>query len=147
MNFDVFLYSIDASSGIESTYSSELTTNSQMYSRTSCVLMGYYYEAVELNVTESGYYSIMSNSTINTYGYIYNNSFDTFNPTMNLVKEDDNSGCDGQFKFMIQLQKNTSYTLVVTTYSENVTGVFWVVIYGPNNVSFTRISKYLYLFL
>jgi hypothetical protein len=54
------LNSIDASIGVESTYSSELTVNSSVYSYTGCGTLDFYYEVLELIVKETGYYSFSS---------------------------------------------------------------------------------------
>lgn len=128
---------------IQSTYySSELTSDSQNYSRTGCWTLEYYYEAIEINVSETGGYSIISNSTMNTYGYIYENNFDVFNLTKNLIAEDDESGCDDhQFKLTKQLRVETRYILIVTTFDPNRFETFSVVVIGPKNVSFNRISE------
>jgi len=125
-------------------YSSELNASSPTYARTGCLEGNYFYEAVEVKVVETGNYSLGTNSTMDTYGYIYKNSFDPTFVTVNLLLEDDQSYRNDQFKLIIPLQVNTTYILVVTTYSLNVTGMFSVLVSGPNNVSLNRISKYLY---
>lgn len=132
---------IDVSMSIQSTYSSKLTANSHIYSRTGCGLSNYYYEAIEIYVSETGDYSITINSTFNTCGYIYNNSFDVFNLTKNLIVEDDNSGYEKQFEFVKTLQINIIYILIVTTYVPRNLGNFSLLIIGSKHVSFNRISK------
>jgi hypothetical protein len=128
-------------------YSLALTTKSEVYARTGCDGSNYYYAAIQMNVIESGCYSVESNSTIDIYGYIYKNNFDPFNPTKNLLSQNDGNLNNTQFKFMISLQVNTTYVLVVATYQPSVTGTFSVFVSGPNNVSLNRISEYLYFFL
>lgn len=95
-----------------------------------------------MTVTETGRYSLGTNSTIDTYGYIYKNRFDPADPFVNLISEDDQSYRNNQFKIVTSLQINITYILVVTTYSPNVTGMFTVIVIGPNNVKFNHISKY-----
>jgi hypothetical protein len=130
----------------QSMYSSMLTANTQTYSRV-CGRTNYYYETIQVNVQETGNYSFGSISSIETYGYIYNNSFDPFNPTKNLVLQD-GYGCGiYQFQLTARLQLNTTYVLVVTTFFPNVQGNFSVHVTGPNNVRLNRISEYLYFFL
>ncbi len=133
---------------IQAIYSSKLTMSGQIYVRTRCGPANYYYDAVEVNVIETGYYIIISNSTIDTYGYIYANNFDVFNSRMNLILDNDNSGCNQQFKILIRLQVNTTYILVVTTSYTNVTGALSVLVFGPSNVSMNHISnsEFLYFF-
>jgi len=94
-------------------------------------------------VIEGGCYNLISNSTIDTYGYIYKNYFYSIDSTINLVSENDRGFRSNQFELITQLQTNTKYILVVTTNDPNVTGVFSLLVTGPKNVKFNRISKYL----
>lgn len=116
--------------------------NDQLYSRIGCGPVNYYYEAVEINVIETGYYIIVSDTTIDIYGSIYDNYFNVFSFRTNLILEDKNNGCNDQFKILIRLQANTTYILVVTTFYPNVTGTFSILIFGSNNVSMHHISEY-----
>ncbi len=124
-------------------YLSALTTSSQTYARTGCNDANYYYEAIQVNVIDSGMYSFRSNSLITTYGYIYNDTFTPFDPIVNLYSEAYERCFDGQFKLTIVLQANITYTLVVTTYSSNVTGAFSIFVSGRSNVNFNPIGEYL----
>ncbi len=142
----VFLNSIDASSGIQATYSSTLTKNSHAYVGYLGCKLATYYEAIEVKVIETSYYTINGNSTINIDGYIYENNFDVFNPEINLITYNDYGGCNEQFEITVHLQVNTTYVLVVTTSNSNVTGIFSVLVTGPNNISFNRISEYFCIF-
>jgi hypothetical protein len=63
---------------------------------------------------------------MDTYGYIYENSFDPTSPFVNLIKSNDDNNRAGQFKLNIDLQTGTEYILVVTTYNANVTGAFTI---------------------
>ena len=127
---------------IQSTYySSKLTPDSQKYSRTGCSALEYFYEAIEINVSETSDYSISSNSIMDTYGFIYENNFDVFNLTKNLIETNDDNGCDGQFKLTKQLRIETRYILIVTTFDPNRFETFSVVVIGSKNVSINRISE------
>ncbi|CAF4192531.1 unnamed protein product, partial [Adineta steineri] len=57
---------VQYSLAIQSNYSSELTTSSQTYSR-DCRKSNYYYETIRMNVVETGYYALISNSNMNTF--------------------------------------------------------------------------------
>jgi hypothetical protein len=128
--------------GIQSTYTSVLTKDTQTYSRV-CGRTNYHYETIQVNVQENSTYSFDSISTIITYGYIYEYSFDPFNPTENLLSQS-NYSCGGfHFQFATYLRRNMTYVLVVTTFQPNVQGSFSVFVRGPNNVSLNRISEYL----
>lgn len=135
---------IGNSSVIESTYSSELIENSEMFARLTNGPSNYYYEAIQVNVFESGCYNLISNSTMDTYGYIYRNYFNPLIPTDNLLVKNDRSFRSNQFELIIRLQYDTEHILVLTTNDENVTETFWLLVTGPKNVSFNRISKHLY---
>jgi len=137
----LFFYPIDSSSVVAQTiYSSTLNTKSSKYNR-DCTLLDYYYEAIQVNVVEDGIYTFGSDSTMNTYGHIYKGKFNPFDPSMNQVQRDDDSGCNSQFKMVTYLEKNTTYILVVTTSSAKVTGSFSIIAFGPNNVTLTYTSK------
>jgi hypothetical protein len=122
-------------------YSSMLNGNSSTYTRTGCGMENYYYEAIQVNIANSGYYTLSSKSNINTYGYLYTNSFIPNDPFMNLFLQNI-YGCGiNQFKLDTFLQFNTDYILVVTTSTPNVTGPFSILVSGPNNATLKRISE------
>ncbi len=133
------------SSGVQTVYASELTTDSQAYARTGCDESNYYYETIQVNVVTSGVYILSSNSSINTYGYIYRDHFNPINSSDNLLSEDDQHCENNQFKLVIDIQSSTTYVLVVTTYSPKVTGPFSIFAYGPNNIILNRISECIYI--
>ena len=105
-------------------------------------MSNHYYEVIRLVVNETGDYTLFTKSDIDTYGYIYKDTFDPKNPSKNIELEN-NDGCDQeQFKFDIQLDVNTTYILVVTTFDSNKTGTISVLILGPAHVIFKRICEY-----
>ncbi|CAF1044965.1 unnamed protein product [Adineta steineri] len=130
---------INVSWSIQKNYSSQLPMNDQVYTRSGCQLFNYYYEAVKINVIESGYYIFSSNSIMNTYGFIYENNFNVFQYRKNSILEDNANGCNNQFKISIQLQANITYIFVVTTSYPNITGNYSLLIFGPNNITFNPI--------
>ena len=97
-----------------------------------------------MNITRSGIYSILGHSTIEIYGYIYENSFNPYNPFENLLLENGVSCGDRQFLFKTMLQAGGKYILVVTTYSPNEIGNYSILASGPDTVILTNISKYIY---
>ncbi|CAF4245336.1 unnamed protein product, partial [Adineta steineri] len=114
--------------------------DSQRYSR-NCGKSNYYYETIQIDVVTNGIYMIASKSIVDTYGYIYKNSFDPFNPSVNLILEDDDS-CDGeQFRLTVNLLVNVKYILVVTTFYSDVTESFSIIVSGPTNTSVKRIIE------
>jgi hypothetical protein len=124
---------------MQSRYSSALTNNSQTYCRQDyCKDTIYYYEAIQINVSTSGNYSIWSNSNIDTYGYIYDNSFNPSFPTQYLLLYDDGAG-NGQFMFTMTLHPLINYILVATTFLQNTIGEFTIYATGLAMLSFSRL--------
>jgi hypothetical protein len=134
----------------QTAYSSELTTQSQVYCRDRCSTPDYeydfdddyYYETILVNVSQAGDFTIMSQSSINTYGYIYENSFDPSDTSLNLLTEDDNSGSDDQFKLKAFLRPSIIYVLVVTTFAPHVTGKLSIIASGTSFISLNRVSSH-----
>jgi hypothetical protein len=100
-----------------------------------------------MSVVKTGSYVIWSESSIDTYGYIYKNDFDPLKPSKNLIREHNGTCNNGQFKLIIDLENNTQYVLVVTTYYPYMIGSFSVFVSGPDNVSLNQFSKYLHGFM
>jgi hypothetical protein len=144
--FDCFFHRVDTSLVLESMYSSVLTENSSSYSNTGCGASNYYNEPIQMNVVVNGCYNFSSNRSLDTSSSIYKDTFFPIDSSINLISRSDHSLNNTQFQFTTYLQTNTSYVLVVATSSPNVTGAFSILVSGPSNVSFNRISKYLYYF-
>jgi hypothetical protein len=120
-----------------SNYSSELTNSSEMYSGSNK-----YYEAIQIMVYTTGYYTLNSVENIDGMGYLYRSYFDPLNPSYNLLAEDDQNGGNNQFSIQAYLQAGLSYTLVFTTYQQNITGLFSIVASGPNEVEFSSVDTF-----
>jgi hypothetical protein len=142
----VFFHRIDTSLALESMYSSVLTENSSKYWNSGCRVSNYYNEAIQMNVIANGCYSFSNNRSVDTFSYIYKDTFVPFDSSINLISRSDHSSNNTKFQLNVYLQANTSYVLVVTTSSANVTGTFSTLVSGPNNVRFNCISEYLYYF-
>ncbi|CAM4825436.1 unnamed protein product [Rotaria magnacalcarata] len=95
----------------------------------------YHYDTFNVTARIAGLYTIASNSTIDTYGYFYNGSFIQNSPLWNLAAFDDDSAGNGQFRLNVYLESNVAYTLVATTFSDNTTGRYTVIVQGPTRVS------------
>lgn len=124
-----------------SNYSSALTVNSEMYLRNENSTSNFYYEAIQLNVNTTEIYTFTSKSNIDTYGYLYQGNFYPSYPSLNVLEDDDDTGGNSQFQLTSFLRTDLTYILVVTTFSENITGPFSVVASGPDNVNFIPINK------
>ena len=96
-----------------------------------------------MKMITSGEYVIWSKGNMNnTYGYIYKNDFNALKQFENLLSQHDGSCNEGQFKLFVNLEMNTKYVLVVTTHRPKTIGNFSITISGPNNVTFSQISKH-----
>jgi hypothetical protein len=117
---------------------SALYPSSPIYRQPTGATEGYYYyQAIVVTVPGGGNYSFTSGSSLDTVGYFYSNSFDPYNPSVNLVTFDDNSGIETQFRIEVALQTGSTYILVVTTSQVCLTGLFWIKARGPASVSLT----------
>lgn len=140
----VMFLSTDAPSlAIQAIYTTSLTTTSSKYFP-SCIPPDYYYEAIEVNVVQDGNYTFRSHSKIYIYGYLYQNKFDPFVPSVNLVGEGNFSGCKGQFQLNYYLRKQITYILVVATLLPTITDSFSITVFGPNSFTVKHIGEYIY---
>ena len=118
-------------------------TNKSEYAHIRCRAGMAYYEALQINISASGYYRFSIHSTIDTYGYLYRDLFDPFDPSRNQIASDDDSCDNGQFRLDYFLQKSETYTLVVTTFMPNDIGEFTVIALSEaHRVNFTRLGEY-----
>ncbi|CAF1400592.1 unnamed protein product [Adineta steineri] len=130
------------SSAVQSNYSSELTKNSQTYSR-DCRKSNYYYQTIRMQVVETGYFALSSTSSMDTFGDIYKDDFNPMNPFENLLSQDYQTCVYPDFKFIAYLHIDTTYILVVTTSSPNKTGNFSILTSGPNNITLNHYTQIL----
>lgn len=118
--------------------------NSSKYSR-DCINLNYYYEAIEVNLVQDGQYIFSMNSTYHFVVCVdvYQDEFNRFNPYMNELKTNVSKACAPAIKLSVYLQKRTTYILVVTTSSPNMTGSFSITTFGPSNATVTlkRLSE------
>lgn len=132
---------VTSSSIIRSEYSSSLNMSNEKYIRAdSSSTLNCYFEAIELNVSMSGNYTIVSVSNIDTFGYIYSNKFNPTFPFLHLLSSNDDTGGNRQLKLKSFLSIGIEYILVVTTYNANVTGSYSIVITGCASIRFTRLN-------
>lgn len=123
-------------------YSSTLSVSSPRYDRKDGGTSPFYYfEAIQVIVSTSNTYRFDSNSTIDTFAYLYNQTFDPYNPSLNLLQSDDDGAGSLQFRINISLLSDGSYVLVATTFRGNATAFFSVLAYGgPGNITFTKLN-------
>lgn len=107
------------------------TKNFTRYGRTQ----RFYYDLVSVTVTANGVYTIISVSKFDIYGYLYQDHFDSFNSSRNLIAFNDDGGGNLQFKISPNLLTTKLYYLVVTTYSAGVIGSYQILITGPGQLT------------
>lgn len=73
---------------------------------------------------------------MDTYGYLYHDTFNSSNVKQNMIVSDDDNGGNHQFMLMSSLKTSTKYVLVVTTYVINIVGSFKITANGPGLVQF-----------
>ena len=81
---------------------------------------------------------------MNTYVYVYEDTFDPFDPNRNQMSNDDAHCSSEQLWFHRFLRKNATYVLVTTRSSESPAGPFSITTLGETIVSFVRLSKFDY---
>jgi hypothetical protein len=124
-----------------STYAFTLDTHSAVYVRQICLSREYFYKLLVFTVPVEGTYRFWSNSTVDTFGYLYHYSFHPVDPSRNHIVSN-HGGCKaGQFLIHHRLKSNTTYMLVVTTYWGDETGHFSITSAGPAFLDFDRLSK------
>jgi len=116
---------------------------SQLRGREKCESENYYYEAIQISVVVSGFYTFFRSIVYNVQGNVYKNYFNPFNITENLISENSHL-CQSGWKFFADLESNSTYMLIVTSFDSEMQGSFTFSAYGPSHMDFKRISEYLY---
>ena len=125
-----------------SQFDGKLTSSSLTYQRPGSSLSDglFYYYSTELNAERSGYYLISSSSNIDTYGSIYNNSFNSSLPNENLLQQNNDDAGKNQFRLNLTLISSRKYILVVTTNGPRVVGDFLIIANGFGLMNFSTSS-------
>ncbi|CAF4085472.1 unnamed protein product [Adineta steineri] len=125
-------------SSMQPTYSSSLNASNPKYCRLSkkCSVPDFYFEAIPINVSTNGSYSIVIKSRIDTYAYIYKENFNLSKPKQNLLRNDGDSSEEHKSHLKVFLRSGHKYILVVTTKKPRETGMFTVTGSGVGSVIF-----------
>ena len=107
-----------------------------------CRLLNYYCEIIEIHTKEEGDYTIISHSTKNLFGYIYENNFTLFDLNINKIESNNNGYYNSQFRISLYRPANSSFLLIVTTTKAFEQADFSVTVYGLSNVSIRHQSKF-----
>lgn len=99
-----------------------------------------FYQLLRIQPDADGTYTFQSLSDIDTFGYMYWNTFRPNQIWSNRVSSNDDSGQNYQFKFSSALYRRNKYFLVVTTYLTNITGNIDVLVSGPASLDLVPIT-------
>ncbi len=91
-------------------------------------------------VDTTGTYNFTSSGSFDSYGCLYDGSFNPHYPSQNLITTDDDGGGNRQFQIGRSLQSGRTYILIVTTYSTDITGSFTIRVGGPASAYMTLIT-------
>ena len=105
-------------------------------------MLNCYCEIIKIHTNEEGFYTIISHSTKDLVGYIYENNFTLFDLNINKIQSHDNTHDNYQFKISLYRPANSSFLLIVTTAQELEQGHFSIIVHGPNYVSMQHQSRF-----
>ncbi|CAF1390869.1 unnamed protein product [Adineta ricciae] len=116
---------VDVPTTIRATFSSTfLTEDHGRFAHAPFYSSAFFYEAIEIFVSQNGFYILIGVSNIELYGYVYKDRFHPFDPTSRERCSND------RFEFTLELHVYTKYILVITTYNPFVTGPFSITVFG-----------------
>ena len=123
-----------------SRHSSVLTNSSKKYRSPGGNLGSLYcYQAIELNISMPGNYTIASQSDMDLIGYLYENNFDPDFPLVNTLKFNYGAAGNRQFQLRNYFQSSTRYIVVVTTAYLDTVGPFAIVVIGRSSIGFSQL--------
>jgi len=101
----------------------------------------YDFDVVELRVQRNGRYHFQSNNTIRLCGYLYKNSFNPRNSSLNLINSYANDLGVYVFAFIQELESNETYILVVSSsFYGSQSRSYSIMAVGPSMISFQSIN-------
>jgi hypothetical protein len=100
----------------------------------------HYYRALMITVYTAGNHTIQSNGIQDTFGYLYNNTFDPTYPSVNLLQFNDNGTSSAQFWLSMWLQPMIDYILVATTSLPLTEAAMPIVVQGPAAINLSLIN-------
>ncbi|UJR24221.1 hypothetical protein I4U23_027188 [Adineta vaga] len=133
---------------IKSYYDDGFYCNSPTFSRLglpddhSC----YFYQAIRIETSMNGTYRFFINSSMDTFTYLYKNSFNASRPFLNFIASSDDGDINQQLQISYNLQSARRYILVVTTTRENIRGTFQIIAVGSSSVYFEQILPATYYY-
>lgn len=126
---------------VSSSYVNALVSTSPMFYRPNGDKKNYYYQAIEIAVGVSGSYTFSSNAYFDAIGYLYETSFNPYDPAANLMTYNDNCQLNSEFCITTLLSSERTYVIVVTTSQPSTTGLFWLRVLGPQGVDLATMAQ------
>ena len=137
---------------VQSVYQTQLTENSPQhpYKHDDLDLLNYHYETVQINVIQSGNYSLSSLFifAISGKGYLYIQHFNSNNRFKRLLFAGvNNCSSSDTFRILGHLSANVTYILVISgnIWSKQIHTNVSILVTGLDKVIFYRISKFDFL--
>ncbi|CAF4064131.1 unnamed protein product, partial [Rotaria magnacalcarata] len=129
------------SPAVQTSYASQLTSNSPTYNCVDCSSQDHYYGAFLLNASTNDYYRVSIQSSAAIFTYLYASSFLPSDPSSNQIPLT-NTGIDiYNSNFFIYLQRDMQYILIVTSRNIFTEAIFLINIVGSNYVYIVPISN------
>ena len=103
----------------------------------------YYYDSIQINVVQSGNYTLSSvDSRIQgVIAYLYKEHFSEYTSYERLIAHSSDSCPMNEFKIITELQSSVTYILIMMPTNSLSINKFSIVVFGPNNITFNPISK------
>lgn len=98
-----------------------------------------------MNVAVSSSYTLLGKNNVDTYGCLYKDYFNPFNPYDNLLFCKNRECNPLEIKLVADLQSSATYVLVVTTDHWNTKGTFDITAFGGSTVTFKDFREYIYM--
>ena len=103
----------------------------------------YYFEPIQINVVQSGNYTLSSvdNHLDGIRSYLYKEHFNEFFPYERLIAHNSDGCPNDEFKIITELQSSVTYILIMMPRYSHLVKKISIVVFGPNNITFNPISK------
>ena len=126
-------------------YLTMLTSESSTYNRGHCDSVKFYYNALQINVKTSGFYTLTSKSTTGLNSNLYEQYFHPFNPSHNLLSVNTDICANNQFSLSSTFLVNHTYVLLLTSYYVDQEEKIYIISTGPDAIIYNSISKFRYV--
>jgi len=134
------LNSLVNSNFTQTNYTSDSNTNTHTCEYFGCKLADLYCDAVEINVTESGYYTLKSENGAKSFGFIYRNNLTEMNLRMKSIADGGTKEAKA-FEYFVYHEVNISLILIVIRPRRLGEDTFSISVSGSRAVSIKHIGK------